>query len=59
MGCKGPEKDKEKEKKENISAWPRFGRIVDFVFVVPPSLPMVSLVHSYVCVAHGPQFGWS
>ena len=32
--------------------------IVDFVFNMPPSLSMVSLVRSYVCVVRMPQSGW-
>ena len=33
-------------------------RIVDFIFNMPPSLAVVSLVRSYVRVVHMPQFGW-
>ena len=32
-------------------------RIVDFIFIMPPSFPMVSLVRNYVRVVHMPQFG--
>ena len=31
-------------------------RIVDFIFIMPPSFPMVSLVRNYVRVVHMPQF---
>ena len=33
-------------------------RIVDFVFSVPPSLPMVFLVRSYVRAVRMPLPGW-
>ena len=33
-------------------------RIVDFVFSVPPSLPMVSLMRSYARAVRMPQSGW-
>ena len=56
VGCKEPGKIKRREK-GNTSA--RIGpiRIVDFIFIMPPSFPMVSLVRNYVRVVHMPQFG--
>ena len=43
---KKPEKDR--EKRESMSAQMRSSRIVDHDRVMPPSLPMVFLVRSYV-----------
>ena len=41
-----------------MSAWIRSSRIEDLAFIVSPSLPMVSLVRSYVRTVRVPQSGW-
>ena len=52
-------KNKNKRKKrKNMRVRIGSSRIVDFVFSVPPSLPMVSLLHSYVRAVRMPQSGW-
>ena len=33
-----------------------FSHIVDFILIMPPSFPMVSLVRNYARVVHVPQF---
>ena len=48
-------KRKEKKKYEGVD---RSSRILDFIFTMPPSLPMVSLALSDVRVVRIPQFGW-
>ena len=57
VGCKETGKIKIREK-GNMRVRIGSSRIVDFIFTMPPSLPMVSLVRSYVRVVHMPQFGW-
>ena len=56
VGCKEPGKIKRREK-GNMSVLIGSSRIVDLIFIMPPSFPMVSLVHNYVRVVHMPQFG--
>ena len=52
-------KNKNKKKKgENVRVQIGSSRIVDFSCGVPPSLPMVSLVHSYVRAVCMPQSAW-
>ena len=53
-------KKKENENKEKEGKRVQVGpsRIVDFIFDMPPSVPMVSLVHSYVHAVHTPLSGW-
>ena len=59
VGCKEPKKIKiRRKKKKDMRVQIGSSRIVDFIFNMPPSLPMVSLVRSYVRVVHMPQFGW-
>ena len=41
-----------------MRVWIGSSHIVDFVFTMPPSWPMVFLVRNYVRVVHMPQLGW-
>ena len=56
VGCKEPEKNK-KKRERNMKVRIGSSRIVDFVFSVPLSLPMVFLVRSYVHAVHIPRLG--
>ena len=57
MGCKEPEKNENKEK-EDMRVQVESSRIVDFIFDMPPSLPMVSLVRIYVRTVRMPPSSW-
>ena len=52
---KKPERDR--KKRESMSAPIRSSYIVDRDRVMPPSLPMVFLMRSYVRAGRTPQFG--
>ena len=52
---KKPEKDKKKS--ESMCVQGRSSRIMDHGLVMPPSLPMVFLVRSYVCAVRMPPLG--
>ena len=52
VGCKEPEKIKIRKKDMRVQIGS--SHIVNFIFNMPPSLPMVSLVRSYVRVVHIP-----
>ena len=52
VGCKEPGKIK-----GNVSVRIGSSRIGDFLFIMPPSFPMVSLVCNYVRVVHMQNIG--
>ena len=59
VGCKEPEKIKTRRKRwSNMLVRIGSSRIVDPMFSMPPSLPMVFLTRSYVRAVRMPLSGW-